>query len=301
MLLNLKKVLVVFLALFFVIPCGLVDAQSNGEEIVLESPKDGVVYFKQVPVAVRVTIGTSSMVEVFSRTYSYFVDGQPYSVSPDIGYLTLNNLSQGEHSVQVKCSIDWGYLIIGGPYHSEFDSGVITFYVNLGIGGPEVKILCAENYVTNQVPLTIMTNTSRATVSYSLDDKPKLVLPMQDGFVFPITLSNLTDGSHTLTVYAKDFMGNTGTAEKNFTINGVNPTSTGTSADTSSGSNQSGSSPITNLAIIVGAAMVVVILASGIITVMHFRHKPAKAETSTQNPPAPAPTNKEEQDKQEKT
>jgi hypothetical protein len=274
-LLLIKKVLIVcFLTLFLVLPCRLASADPVYVELL--SPRPGVVYFQQVSVGLLVGYDYSQ-IKAAIIAFSYSVDGQPYqSYSGGSSSCTLTDLSQGEHTVQIKCTVNWGYTTAHpGAGIKEFDSGIISFFINRGIGGPDVSILCSDNYVTNQVPLSIMTNTSRAQVSYSLDGQPKVNLPTQYALSFPVTLSNLTDGSHTIAAYATDFLGNTQTTQKNFTINAQNTTDTDNTSQTPP---QIHPSPITNLAIIIGAAITTVILATAIVTVMNFRHKSNKVE-----------------------
>jgi hypothetical protein len=91
---------------------------------------------------------------------------------------------------------------------------------------PVISILSVENktYDTCDVPLNCTVNESVTQITFSLDGQENLTIPVGqvpynfDGWENLITtgkttLTNLTDGEHSLTVYATDEAGNTGASE----------------------------------------------------------------------------------------
>jgi hypothetical protein len=164
-------------------------------------------------------------------TYSdvqYYLDGSllgklnglssPFSV-------TLTGLSEGNHVVRVTAVvvsiqaysdpisqwISFHYILPATPY--QVDIGIIGFSVNIP---PTVSILSPgtnEKYPAYNVPLNFTVNKSFLQVSYSLDGQANVTHAKNT------TLTGLSEGSHTLTLYATDTAGNTGQSETiRFTI-----------------------------------------------------------------------------------
>jgi parallel beta-helix repeat protein len=75
---------------------------------------------------------------------------------------------------------------------------------------PTLSILSPENktYAANDVPLNSTLSEPTSWIGYSLDGQANVTVGGNT------TLSGLSDGSHTLTVYAKDMAGNAGTSER---------------------------------------------------------------------------------------
>ena len=83
-------------------------------------------------------------------------------------------------------------------------------YTPFGFGAPPtISIVSPENrtYPVNNVSLTFTVSESTSWVGYSLDGQKNVTI------VGNTTLTGLSDSSHSLTVYAKDNAGNTGTSE----------------------------------------------------------------------------------------
>jgi len=74
---------------------------------------------------------------------------------------------------------------------------------------PTISILSPENktYTVNDVPLTFTVSELTSWIGYSLDGQANMTITGNT------TLSGLSDGSHSLIVYAKDTAGNTGASE----------------------------------------------------------------------------------------
>ena len=89
-------------------------------------------------------------------------------------------------------------------------------YTPFGYGTipPQVTVVSPENikYNSSSVPLTFTVNKPAAWIGYSLDGQDNITATGNT------TLSGLPNGSHTITVYARDEFGNTATSETiNFT------------------------------------------------------------------------------------
>ena len=91
---------------------------------------------------------------------------------------------------------------------------------------PVISVLSVENktYDTSDVPLNCTVNESVTQITYSLDGQENVTIPVgqapynfdgQENLMIAgkTTLTNLTDGEHSLTVYATDEAGNTGASE----------------------------------------------------------------------------------------
>jgi hypothetical protein len=80
---------------------------------------------------------------------------------------------------------------------------------------PIINIVSPQNkiYNTNTIPLIFTVNENTTAILYNIDNQANTTLTGNT------TLTNLTEGQHTLTVYAKDPAGNWGTNSTNFIIN----------------------------------------------------------------------------------
>jgi len=111
------------------------------------------------------------------------------------GNTTLTSLSDGMHSLIVYTSD------IAGNIGSS-DMAYFTMDATL----PNISILSPENktYDTTDIPLTFTVDESVSWMAYSLDGQANVTI------IEDITLTGLSDGSHSLIVYGRDTAGNTG-------------------------------------------------------------------------------------------
>lgn len=74
---------------------------------------------------------------------------------------------------------------------------------------PAISILSPENktYTANDVPLSFLVNESASWIIYSLDGQANVTIAGNT------TLTGLSDGSHSVIVYANDTAGNIGSSE----------------------------------------------------------------------------------------
>ena len=121
----------------------------------------------------------------------------------------LANLTDGLHSLRV-----YVYAVSIGDYEGGEDDIVPTksnATVNFRVDSvpPAVVLLSLENktYSTTDVALNFTVNEADTQVTYSLDGQENVTT------VGNTTLTNLSSGEHSVTVYAEDIAGNVGFSE----------------------------------------------------------------------------------------
>ena len=126
----------------------------------------------------------------------YSLDGQANATI--IGNTTLNGLSDGFHNLTVYATDIFGNIGSSVRVHFTIDTTL-----------PSISILSPENktYGTTDIPLNFTVNEPVSWMGYSLDGQANATLSGNT------TLTGLSDGTHSLVVYAKDTVGNTGTSE----------------------------------------------------------------------------------------
>lgn len=220
--------------------------------ISVDTPIENKTY-AQNNLIVNVNVGYTWGLYLGSLKLTYYLDGQPIAskningmekdnyIFNSIDSVTLTELSNGKHTFQVKGSVT-GYYIAIGHADQSLDTGVISFFINLGVA-PNVFVSCLSEYQTNQALVNFTLDRSDATISYSLDGLANVTLPQNQavkvtqnfGGSLPfsvsyrysfIALSGLADGQHVLKGYAVDMFGNTGSTIANFRINTATPTPT---------------------------------------------------------------------------
>jgi len=126
----------------------------------------------------------------------YSLDGQANVTIT--GNTTLSGLPEGSHNLVIYAE-DTG----GNTGDSE------TFYFAVDNTPPSISLLTTENktYSTSDIQLNFTVTEPTAWIGYSLDGQKNVTI------IENTTLSGLSDGSHSLTVYAKDAAGNIGTSK----------------------------------------------------------------------------------------
>jgi parallel beta-helix repeat protein len=131
---------------------------------------------------------------VFRMTYS--IDEQSNVAITD--NTTLTELPEGSHSIIVYASDSFG---------NTGASNTTLFTIDMS--PPSISILSPENktYDTTDISLTFALNEPASWMAYSLDGKTSVTIAGN------VTLAALSEGSHSIVVYAKDAAGNAGTSE----------------------------------------------------------------------------------------
>jgi len=124
------------------------------------------------------------------------------------GYLcnaTLTKLSEGPHNITAWVEDDIDYLsfadVVGSVY-STVSFNIDSIPPNISILSPEPKA-----YNTSDVPLDFTVNEAFSQITYSLDGQENITAAGN------MTLTQLSNGAHNVTVYATDEAGNTGASE----------------------------------------------------------------------------------------
>jgi hypothetical protein len=168
------------------------------------------------------TAGATSRVAASERVY-FFDDTETLGYYPANGSWTLGaSMPTARLFVGVGVIDDTFYVIGGSTEEQEtgtlrHPSAVNEQYTPFGYGTVplEIAVVSPENktYVSSNVSLAFTVNKPALWMGYSLDGQDNVTIPSN------ITLSGLANGSHNVTVYAKDEFENTGASETvTFTI-----------------------------------------------------------------------------------
>jgi N-acetylneuraminic acid mutarotase len=126
----------------------------------------------------------------------YSLDGQ---VNITInGNTTLHGLSQGEHRI----------ILYANDSRGNMGSAISSIF-SVDIQPPIIKILSPENktYDSTDIKSVFTVDEQVVSIDYSLDDGPKVSVTGN------VTLPPLSEGSHKLTFYAQDTVGNLGNSD----------------------------------------------------------------------------------------
>jgi hypothetical protein len=154
-----------------------------------------------------VTISLKFNVDEAASWIGYSLNGQPNVTIT--GNTTLTSLLDGLHYVVVYSRDTAG---------NTGTSNTVTFTIDTL--SPTITVLQPQNkiYATKDVPLDITINEATPWIGYTLDAQPNITISGGT------TIIGLAEGTHTITVYAKDTAGNTGTSNTvTFTIDTTPP------------------------------------------------------------------------------
>jgi hypothetical protein len=159
-----------------------------------------------------------------SRLFVYSLDGEPYKpltiTKADIGRnpgmnvffecsTNLPNLKPGFHNLTVRVVFDYPPPDYTEPSYGEFhteSNSTVFFLIN---ADTEIPLLMPKNdtYTSTEIPLQFSLTEHVSWVGYSLDGQDK------ETIVGNKTLIGLSSGTHNITVYAQDEVGNTVSSE----------------------------------------------------------------------------------------
>lgn len=193
--------------------------------LTVESPTSQTVYNDTMPVELTISWSVRAPIPWMSAKVSYSIDNGPaiaitndtvieFGRSSSITYtqaaclLDVSNLATGKHRL---------YVIATGYYNSNNDFVIpysypfppIIFHVRT-MTPPEILILSPQNKMYNETdtPLSFTVDATTSWIGYSLDNKNNETLGANT------TLTGLTNGSHSLVIYANDTIGNMGASKK---------------------------------------------------------------------------------------
>jgi hypothetical protein len=124
----------------------------------------------------------------------------------------LPNLRDGSYNLTVqRYSVKRWYIIPMNPDGTDeitIKSSATVFFT-IDATPPSISVLTPENktFYTSYVPINFTVTESVSSITYILDEQENVTITGNT------TLTGLSDGTHTLTIYAKDIAGNTGISE----------------------------------------------------------------------------------------
>jgi len=148
-------------------------------------PENKTYTVEDVPLTFTVSESTALM--------GYSLDGQMnVTIS---GNTTMVDLSEGTHTITVYANDTAGNM-----GYSD------TVYFTVDTVSPNIETLSPENktYTTSSVPLSFTVDEATSWIGYSLDEQANITIAGNK------TLTGLSDGMHSLVVYASDIAGNVG-------------------------------------------------------------------------------------------
>lgn len=115
-----------------------------------------------------------------------------------VGDTMLSDLAEGAHSIKVSVNDTFGNLV-----------STDLVYFSVDTISPSIKILFPENktYGETDIKSVFTINEQVSWIGYSLDGQDNVTV------MGNVTLAVLTEGSHSLTFYATDLVGNNGASE----------------------------------------------------------------------------------------
>ena len=161
----------------------------------------------------------ASAIEQMVSSVSYEIDGKTSipvnvnsSLSSPINYcMSTSNLKDGVHTLRVHANFTKVLRNSNGVWRAEpADTSSDTVRFTVDTAPPRVSVLSFEANKTSNatsVELVFSINESASWVGYSLDGQENVTITGNT------TLTGLTNEEHSLTIYATDSAGNTGTSE----------------------------------------------------------------------------------------
>lgn len=133
---------------------------------------------------------------------------------------TLRGIPEGKHSIKVIASANGWYAVGMSAY--EFDiGGSSTVEFTVDTSPPKVSVLSVQNvtYDMNYINLIFTVSEPVSQIVYRLDGQENVTVAGNT------TLTNLSYGEHSVTVYATDRVGHVGASESiNFVVEETFPT-----------------------------------------------------------------------------
>ena len=133
----------------------------------------------------------------------------------------VGNLSAGKHTLTISVSAHTYYLA-KYPIYSNYDVSTSVMWTFI-VGGypPDITNLSPEKstYNTSDIPLVFRVNQTTSWAGYSIDNQANVTANGN------VTLTDLTEGNHSIVIYANDTFGNMGKSGAAF-FNIILPTPT---------------------------------------------------------------------------
>jgi len=153
----------------------------------------------------------------FIPNSSFKMSLSPYGNNSYLCSAKLTNLSEGPHNITAWVEEELDYISYGEYVGTIFST--VSFMVDLP---PVISILSPQTivYNTSNVPLDFTVSKPVSYVSYSLDGKVNVTA------IGNLTLTQLSNGAHNITVFAADNSGDVGLSRTiDFTVSKSEPSS----------------------------------------------------------------------------
>ncbi len=176
--------------------------------ISIQSPTSGGMYFQDY-VSLTFTVEKPYPAGGEIQYIAYSLDGEEMGYI-DGYYVTIKELSEGLHTVEVSVYLETLYNPGPGMNNRRgFSKGFASVTFLVDAVPPEISVLSPQNktYPITDVPLNFNLSELAKWIGYSLDGQTNVTITGNT------TLPELSDGSHSLTVYANDTVGRFGTSE----------------------------------------------------------------------------------------
>ena len=205
---------------------------ASAQTVMVQDPQNKVYSENAVPLVFSYVTPTHPYAQVSIGGFSYRLDGEPeFSFNPSSNgssyKTTINGLTDGNHTLIVHVQTIVTSLVGPGPqtvFWQRSDS--IEFAVNTA--APKIQLISTnptklETYNGTSVPLVFSVNEVTSWMGYSVDNN-KLVTVSGN-----VTLTGLSEGLHSLVVYANDTWGSMGKSSAAYfktVLPEIQPTST---------------------------------------------------------------------------
>jgi hypothetical protein len=204
--------------------------------ILILSPENNTAYSSNnVSLTLNVSMPESNDVSLYISEIYYLASwqyedrGQLRKIPANQGSINLTDVPEGPrwlevHAVATGFAYETRHELKGIQYTTYFvgyritSSSLVEFTIDTT--APSILSLSVENktYATSDVPLTLTVNEQVSQVTYSLDGQANVTAAGNT------TLTGLSGGEHSVTVYATDAAGNTGASKTaTFNVNAPEP------------------------------------------------------------------------------
>jgi hypothetical protein len=225
----LKKFFVVFSIFFFVSSLFFVNSVFAGQyspyyspKITMQSPTQGTVYTdNNVPLKISLTAGYGKYQASGLQT-SVKLDGTLIQEGSNSFDTIMKSLSNGVHTIEVYSAASYGTSSMA----VQDNKVSVSFTVNTGVG-PSVSFSGTTSFEVGTGALSVCVDDGNSNLIYKIDDGIDITVQhseltkLYSLYFFNASFTNVSNGKHTLTVYATDQMGNAVHQSMTFTVGSI--------------------------------------------------------------------------------
>lgn len=210
-------------------PWGPATPNTDPPTLIVQSPQYNTTYYdNDVLLSFTVKLPYTWTGPSYITEVNYGLDGQVCNLwnrsmgtfSPTQMFAMDLNVSRGQHTLQVNVHAQSDYYPDPNFFVPTIYPMDVTQTIPLTVdAGPFIPLSvsvtspASRTYNTTEIPLNFTVKQSVSQIAYSLDGQDNVTVTEDT------MLTGLSEGTHTLTVYAEDITGNVGTSETiNFTI-----------------------------------------------------------------------------------